>query len=227
LAKAKDLNDVAIARDNLRDIANGISENKLIKVSGHDSTAARQSMGLLDQKMDQLSPGWTKQMSVADSNWAASKRLDTVLAEADKGQKGRLGSFDTNQTRIKGYTDEEIAAIKKAHQGGLVGTAMNSIGAMNPFHGGLAGAVGMAGQIPHAISTGGTSLLATVPIGMTADLIGKALRQSALKKATDLIASRSPLGEAAPSGIIQMPRINSRFGESLLGYLNSPRDPYQ
>lgn len=208
LSGSKDLNDVAIARDKLRDVANGISENKLIRVAGEDSTAARTAMGALDKKIEDLSPGWTGKMAEADANWAAAKRIEKVQKEADKGQKGRLGSFDTNETRAKGYTPDELAAIKRAHQGGMLGTGLNALGSLSPFHGGITGAVSAAMHLPAALASGGLSL-AGIPLGMGADALAKALRNKALRQAIEKIASRSPLAVKNPSrGILQLPQIS-------------------
>jgi hypothetical protein len=199
LKKAADLNDVAIVRDHLRDTANGIAENKLIRVTGKDSNAARQSMQMLDRQMEQLSPGWTAKMAEADSNWAAAKRIQTVEKEAKKGQKGRLGSFDSNELRAKGYTKEEIDAIKRAHTGGAAGTVLNAVGTvLNPAHGGL-GPLAMAmTHVPAAAATGGTSLLASaagVPVGMAADAAAAFLRQRAFNQAVSKLGERSALAK--------------------------------
>jgi hypothetical protein len=202
LSSAQDLNDVANIRDKLRDTANGISENKLIKVGGADATAAGFAKDALDTQIEKLSPGWVDKMKTADANWAASKRIDTVMKEADKGQKGRLGSFDSNETRAKGFTPDELAAIKKAHVGGNLGVLFNNIGAhTNLFHGGLEGMVGgplnLAAKIP------------LTPLGMVSDAIAKSLRQKALNDAIQKIASRSPVGQqkALTGGIIGMPQL--------------------
>ncbi len=192
LNKAEDLNDVAIVRDKLRDVANGIADNKLVRVTGNDSRAARQAMGQLDTKMEALSPGWTSKMGEADANWAAAKRIETVQKEANKGQKGRLGSFDSNEMRAKGYTADELAAIKKAHQGGMPGAALSAIGAaLNPFHGGVSAAVPAAlGVVSHGAS------LPFIPLGMAADAAAKMLRSRALNNAINKLASRSPLARS-------------------------------
>lgn len=205
LSRGNDLNDVAIARDNLRDIANGISENKLIRVTGPDAKAARAAMDQLDTKIEALSPGWVDKMKTADANWAVSKRIEKVQKEADKGQKGRLGSFDTNETRAKGYAPEELKAIKRAHQGGMLGTGLNALGAgLNPFHGGISGGVSAALHIPAAISSGGASLLG-IPAGMVADVAAKTLRQHAINQAIRQITSRAPLAQGRSGVIAGMP----------------------
>jgi len=197
LSGAEDLNDVAIARDKMCDIANGISENRLIKVSGNDSTAARQAMNALDEQIDQLSPGWVSAMKEADANWAAAKRAELVAKEAEKN---RLGSFGNNEGRVKGFTPEEIAAAKRANQGGALGAALNAVGAtLNPFHGGkLEGAIRGAAHAGAAFASGGTSLIpsiAGIPVGMAADVAARALRQRALNQATQRILARSPLAQ--------------------------------
>ncbi len=206
LGKAEDLNDVAIARDKLRDVANGISENRLIRVTGNDSTAARRAMHGLDTEIEKASPGWTAKMAEADANWAAARRMETVQKEAEKG---RLGSFGSNESRAKGFTKEEIAAVRRAHQGGLTGTLLNSIGALSPFHGGLSGAIGTAIQLPAAIATKGLSLLGAIPAGITADIAAKGFRDRALRQALEKISARSPLANslARNPGIIQLPQI--------------------
>ncbi len=196
LNKAEDLNDVAIVRDKLRDVANGIADNKLIRVTGNDSRAARLAMGQMDTKMEELSPGWTSKMGEADANWAAAKRIETVQKEAGKGQKGRLGSFDSNEMRAKGYTADELAAIKAAHQGGTIGAILNAVGGgLNPFHKGLPGTIAAAAQVPATIASGGMSLLG-IPVGIAADAAAKMLRQRALTSAINKLASRSPLARS-------------------------------
>jgi hypothetical protein len=204
MSGASDLNDIAIARDKMRDIANGISENRLIRVTGHDSTAARKAMDKLDDQIEQLSPGWVDAMKQADANWAAARRADKVLKEADKGQKGRLGSFDTNETRAKGYTMDELAAIKRAHQGGALGTGLSAVGAaLNPFHGGIAGVI----PAIHALSSPLTAL-AGVPAGVAADVLAKQLRKRALNQAVQKILSRSPVAQGRlPQFNVGLPRL--------------------
>jgi hypothetical protein len=198
LNKATDLNDVSIVRDNLRKTVNGIADDRLVVVSGQDKKAAGQAMKALDTQMDSLSPGWTARMAEADSNWAAARRIETVQKQADRGVKGRLGSFDSSESRAKGYTKDEIAAIKRAHTGGPVGAALDTVGALNPFRGGLEAKVQAGMTLPAALMTGGYSLLgqaAAVPIGMAADAGAKALRRRALNNAYSKLAERSALGK--------------------------------
>jgi hypothetical protein len=193
LSGAEDLNDVAIARDKMRDIANGISDNRLIRVSGSDSTAARNAMNALDAQIEQLSPGWVPTMKEADANWAAAKRAETIAKEAEKN---RLGSFGNNESRAKGFTPAEIAAVKRAHQGGTLRAGLNAIGGgLNPFHGGLTGAIAAAAHAPAAYFSGGTSLLG-IPAGMLSDAAAAALRRRALDQATQQVLARSPLAQS-------------------------------
>jgi hypothetical protein len=149
-------------------------------------------MNKLDSQIEELSPGWVGAMKEADANWAAARRAETVLKEADKGQKGRLGSFDTNETRAKGFTKEELAAVKKAHQGGILGAGLNAIGGgLNPFHGGIPSAVTVGA---HAI-TSPLTFAAGVPGGILADVLAKSLRKRALNQAIEKIISRSPVAQ--------------------------------
>jgi hypothetical protein len=199
----------------MRDIANGISENRLIKVAGQDSTAARQAMNMLDSKIEELSPGWVDAMKTADANWAAARRAETVLKEADKGQKGRLGSFDTNETRAKGFTKEELAAVKRAHQGGIIGAGLNAIGSgLNPFHGSIPSAVTVGA---HAIASPMT-FAAGVPAGILADVLAKSLRKRSLNQAIQKIISRSPVARSlVPSPTLPLALPPLRLPQATLG----------
>jgi hypothetical protein len=189
-------------------------------------------MKSLDAQMDSLSPGWTGKMAEADSNWAAAKRIETVQEEAGKGNYGRLGSFDSSALRTKGYTRDEIAAIKRAHTGGPVGVALNAIGGgLNPFHGGLGPTVQAAMHLPAAFSTGGMSLLgsaAGVPVGMLADKGAAALRHRALDKAYSKLADRSALGKSGAGDFVYTAP-PTHLNSLLLGGLQAPRqiDEYE
>jgi hypothetical protein len=199
LDKVEDLNDVAIIRDKLRDTANGIANDRIAIVKGRDAEAARRSMKMLDQEMDRLSPGWTADMAEADSNWAAMRRMKSVQKEAEKGKKGRLGSFDSKESRAKGFTKEELEAVKRADTGGALGTALNAVGAgLNPFHGGIGPVISAAAHGAATLPTAGLNWLAYaagVPVGMAADKGARLLRQRALDKALSQISRRSPLGQ--------------------------------
>ena len=153
-------------------------------------------MKLLDQQMENMSPGWVAKNAEADSNWAAKLRIKKLedYNETDKA----LASYDKNAKRAKGYTKEELALIKRAGTGGTLGTVLNTFGAaLNPAHGGLAPLITAGVHLPTAIMTGGASIpfqLAGMAAGYGADLGAKALRNKAYNQAMEQLGSRSTLG---------------------------------
>ncbi len=197
LGDAKDLNDISIVRDKLRDTKYGISNETLVKVGGQDSEAAGLAMRALDKEMDALSPGWVAKNAEADANWAAAKRVKTVEDYAEEGKK--FASFDKKQSRKKGFTKTELALIKRAETGGPLGTVLNTFGAtLNPAHSGLAAAMSAATHIPTAILTGGASVpfqIAGAVTGAAADAGARALRNRAYNQMINKLGARSPLAQ--------------------------------
>ncbi len=220
LKEAKDLNDISIARDILRDTQHGITDNVLTKIPGQDKRAAKLAKEALDAEMEKLSPGWVAKNAETDSNWAAKARLDK-LDEYDEAGKN-LTAFNKNMNRTKGFTKEELAAITKAGTGGKLGTVLDKVGAAaNPLHGGLSSLVHAA----TAFGTGGASIpwqIAAAFGGVGADLGVKALKSKALKDANALLGQRSHLGQQQITAPVQPLSFFKGAGYAAPGILADP-----
>lgn len=166
-----------------------------------------------------------KQFSIARENFKATKRLGITegkdalgelnAATAHSGQNAdnamrqafkqmiRPDKYGKTLAEKEGFNAQEIAAINKIARGGFTNNTLRWLGKLAPTDVGKITATAMAGHY-----TGGLSLLGSAG-ALGAKLIADSVTKRRAAALRDLVASRSPLGQAgAPAGIIGMSPIS-------------------
>jgi hypothetical protein len=111
----------------------------------------------------------------------------TLAAEARK--------FLKNPKAQRGYTPEEIAAVRGLNRGGMVSGTLNQLGRLAPA-GPVTAGLHAAGFVPAAIATGGASIapqIAAMAALYGARRGGAAMTANRAQNLIDMLAMRSPL----------------------------------
>jgi hypothetical protein len=175
------------------------------------------------------------QFKIARENFKATKRMNIVegkenlgelnSATANAGQNAdnamrqsfkqmiRPDKYGKTLAEKEGFNAEEIASINQIARGGPVNNTLRFLGKLAPTDTGKITANAIAGHF-----TGGMSLIGSAG-ALAAKLIADHVTKQRAASLLDLVASRSPLGQAraAMGGFTQLPQ--PRLPTSMMGLL--------
>jgi hypothetical protein len=136
-----------------------------------------------------------KALSNADINTAASYsggNIDNATRQQLKPiLKNILNTYNPTTGMFRGWSPEEVTALRSAVLGNPVGNLMRGLGKMGPS-GGLMGGL----HIGAAIASGGSSLPISA-VGLAAKAAGDAMTRRSAASLSNLIRSRAPASSAA------------------------------
>jgi hypothetical protein len=207
-------------------------------LEGAEREASRRAISAIDNYMSNLQPGHVAinphyAMDVADEikeargNWGAYKRGELIESKGESAldQTGATGSGANinnvirqkvksvlnNPKQLRGFTDDEIAQMRKVVRGTSTGNVGRAVGKLAPT-GIVSGALGvdlgmaLAGATPFAL---GVPLL-----GKIAKTIGDASTKRQFERLARMVRARSPLGQSLPQPTAPTPVSASDYGRT-------------
>ena len=148
----------------------------------------------------------------AELNAASAHSGGNINNATRQALKGML----LNDKAMRGFTDAEKAAMERVVRGTATGNAMRRVGKLLSTQG-MHGAGVIGGSVAAAVPTHGASLALPV-LGWGAKKLGDASTAKAIKRLDDMIAMRSPLGQAMPPPAPSTNPLNVGLLSALLEY---------